>query len=114
MPFIIGIISVTLINNYKMKKSDNLSTLSIMYDGRKDNGQLAAEVLNACKIKWEVPNDRISANVENGWVTLEGELEWAYQGIAAVNAVQSVKGVKGVYNHMHIKPPQQEIAEIRM
>jgi len=97
-----------------MKKSDNLSTLSIMHDGRKGNSQLAAEVLNACKFKWEVPDDRISANVENGWVTLEGELEWAYQSVAAVNAVQSVEGVKGVYNHMHVKPLQQDLAEIRM
>ena len=42
--------------------------------------------------------------VKNGWVTLEGEVEWNYQREAAERAVRRVRGVKGVSNKIELKP----------
>ena len=49
--------------------------------------------------------------VRNGWITLEGDVEWAYQRSAAESAVRRVQGVKGVTNTVQIKPrvPANEI-----
>jgi osmotically-inducible protein OsmY len=48
--------------------------------------------------------DRIKVVVNNGWVTLEGELEWNYQKERAEEAVRHIKGVKGVMNMIMLKP----------
>jgi osmotically-inducible protein OsmY len=42
--------------------------------------------------------------VENGWISLEGEVEWQYQRQAAATAVRRIQGVKGVSNTILLKP----------
>jgi len=69
---------------------------------KKNDTEIATEVLNAWQWKWEVPNDKIKVKVQSGWVTLEGEVEWNYQKEAAKNAVANLTGVKGVSNHITI------------
>jgi osmotically-inducible protein OsmY len=71
--------------------------------GRRDDNEIANEVLNALKLNWEVPNDNVKVKVEDGWVTLEGELQWNYQKEAAKKSVRSLFGVKGVLNYIKIK-----------
>lgn len=51
-----------------------------------------------------VPIGEITATVRNGWITLEGEVEWWYQKNAAGNVVNYLSGVKGVSNMISIKP----------
>lgn len=51
-----------------------------------------------------VPADRIHLRVENGWITLEGDVDWGYQKSAAESAVSHLKGVRGVTNLVAIKP----------
>jgi osmotically-inducible protein OsmY len=51
-----------------------------------------------------VPKDAVKVTVNNGWVTLEGQLEWDYQRRAAYQAVRDLIGVKGVSNLTSIKP----------
>ena len=61
-----------------------------------NDNEIAKEVVNAFKWSWEVPEDTVKVNVEHGWVTLEGELQWNYQKDAAKKAVKNLAGVKGV------------------
>jgi osmotically-inducible protein OsmY len=42
--------------------------------------------------------------MNNGWLTLEGNVEWNYQKERAEEAVRHVRGVKGVTNLIGIKP----------
>jgi osmotically-inducible protein OsmY len=42
--------------------------------------------------------------VKDGWITLEGEVEWNYQREAAEKAVSRLRGVKGVSNLIRLKP----------
>jgi len=65
---------------------------------------IAHAVVNALKWDIEVPDDRITAEVENGWVTLRGEVDWNYQKTAAERAVRYLTGVKGVSNLITVKP----------
>jgi osmotically-inducible protein OsmY len=42
--------------------------------------------------------------VENGWITLSGEVEWDYQRKAAERSVRDLFGVVGVTNLVKVKP----------
>lgn len=57
-------------------------------------------------VRWDVdvPKDKVKVKVENGWITLEGNVEWKYQRDAAERAVQHLMGVKGVVNLLTIQP----------
>jgi len=79
--------------------------------GKKNDNEIAKEVLNAYKFNWEVPEDRVKVKVENGWVTLEGQLEWNYQKEAAKKAVNTLDGVIGVTNNITIKSETHDDVE---
>ena len=70
--------------------------------GRTPDTEVAAAVLHALKWNWEIPNDKIKIKVENGWVTLEGELEWNFQREAAKTVTSKLMNVKGVTNNLTI------------
>lgn len=69
---------------------------------KKDDNEIATEVVNALKWNWRIPNDKVKVKVEKGWVTLEGELERNYQKEAAKNAVKNLLGITGVVNNIKI------------
>lgn len=80
---------------------------------KKDDNDIAREVLNAFRWNTSVPNDKLQVKVENGWVTLEGELAWNSQKEAAKNAIKNLLGVIGVSNDIEIKSESQDIVEKR-
>jgi osmotically-inducible protein OsmY len=51
-----------------------------------------------------VPEGRIRIRVGNGWLTLEGEVDWPYQRTAAHDAVCNLKGVRGLTDRIVVKP----------
>lgn len=69
---------------------------------RKNDNEIAAAVVIALKWNWQVPDDKITIKVENGMVTLQGELHWYYQKKAATDAVKNLLGVTGVLNEIDI------------
>jgi osmotically-inducible protein OsmY len=46
----------------------------------------------------------IKLTIKDGWLTLEGEVEWNYQRDRAEEAVQAARGVVGVSNNLKVKP----------
>jgi osmotically-inducible protein OsmY len=59
--------------------------------------------------------DRIKVVVTDGWVRLEGQVEWNYQRDVAESAVAWIKGLKGISNVITVvprtKPSEQEIKQ---
>ena len=51
-----------------------------------------------------LPGNALKVRVENGHVTLTGELDWQYQREAAERAVQKLYGVRSVINQITLKP----------
>ena len=80
---------------------------------KKDDNEIAVEIVNALKWNWRIPNDKVKVRVENGWVTLEGELQWNYQKEAARDAVRDLLGVTGVSNNITIKSESRDLVETR-
>ena len=71
---------------------------------RKNDTEIAAAVLNALKWHAAIPDDRIQVKVEDGFVKLEGEVEWAFERCSATNAVKYQTGVRSVSNLITVKP----------
>ena len=65
-------------------------------------------------IKWSttIPSGTVKLTVRDGWITLEGQVEWWHQKNAAEQAVRYLAGVKGVTNQVTIahKPASTEVA----
>jgi len=78
---------------------------------KKDDNEIANEIINAFKWSIKVPSDKVKIKVEKGWVTLEGELTWNYQKEAAKDIVKNLLGVTGVLNNITIKSETKEQIE---
>ncbi|AEV99592.1 ornithine aminotransferase [Niastella koreensis] len=71
---------------------------------RKTDSELAEAVLHALKWNTLAPDDKIMVKVEDGIVSLEGELDWDYQRIAACKSIDNLAGIKAVHNFITLKP----------
>ena len=69
---------------------------------RTDN-EIANEIINAFKWNCDVPDEHIQIQVENGWVTLDGEVEWNSERESTNKSVINLAGVKGITNNITIK-----------
>lgn len=49
-----------------------------------------------------IKSDVTEVEAEDGWVTLRGELEWAFQSASAEQAVRPLVGVRGITNEIRI------------
>lgn len=65
--------------------------------------EIAEVALKNLKWNTNVSEDNIILKVENGWITLEGEVLWNYQKEAAKKAVKGLIGVKGVNNFIKVE-----------
>ena len=66
--------------------------------------EVAENIVNTLKWHTTIPDDLIKVKVTDGWVYLEGEVDWNFQKEAVFNAIRFLKGVKGVSNHITIRP----------
>ena len=71
---------------------------------QRNDTDIAQAAVNALKWNISVPQDRVKIKVQDGWITLTGEVDWWYQRRAAENAVHHLTGVKGISNLITIKP----------
>lgn len=78
---------------------------------RKSDTEIADEVLQSLKSKWSVPDDKLTVKVEDGFVTLGGELHWNYQREEAINSVKNLVSVKSLINNIKIKSELHEVIE---
>jgi osmotically-inducible protein OsmY len=56
-------------------------------------------------LHWTVglPDDSVKVQVEKGWITLRGTVDWAYQSHVAARAVSHMRGVRGVINRIEVR-----------
>jgi len=71
---------------------------------RRTDGDIAAAAANQINWSTTIPTGTVEVTVREGWITLEGEVEWWYQKDAAEDAVRYLAGVKGLTNLITIKP----------
>jgi osmotically-inducible protein OsmY len=72
-------------------------------DARPDS-EIARDAVSALKSELPYSSEKIKVIVHNGWITLEGAVEWNYARERAQSAVKRVRGVLGVTNSIVLKP----------
>jgi osmotically-inducible protein OsmY len=92
-----------------MAVANDLEVRLASADSRPDP-EIARDLVAQLKFELPYSHESIKSVVKNGWVTLEGDLEWNYQRTRAENTALRVKGVLGVSNHIklapHVKPTE--------
>jgi osmotically-inducible protein OsmY len=88
--------------------ADELEVRLPDYNKRTDE-DLARSVANAIAWNAKIPKDCVKAVVQDGWVTLEGEVNWQYERHAAEEAVHHLRGVLGISNEIVVKPLVQMV-----
>ena len=78
-------------------------TVKVPNTHERSDTDLAHQVANTLAWDTEVANQPIKAKIENGWVTLEGQVDWPFQRNAPERAVRYLFGVKGVSNLLTVK-----------
>lgn len=68
------------------------------------DSDIARAAVNALEWNTSVPHDRITVTVREGWLTLEGSVDWPYQKAAAEDTVRHLMGVKGITNLLTVQP----------
>jgi osmotically-inducible protein OsmY len=68
-----------------------------------DIAKAAADALAA---NISIPLGEIDVTVQNGKVTLRGEVDWSYQRTSAADCVRYLRGVRDVINLIHVKQPK--------
>ena len=72
--------------------------------GERTDPEIARDVVHAMAIDISVPRDRIKVGIQNGWVTLEGVVNWHFQRASAERCARNADGVRGVLNKIQLKP----------
>lgn len=78
-----------------------------------DDSEIAHNITQALKWNLEVPKEKVRVKVENGWITLEGELQWKYQSDCVISSIKNLLGVTGISNKIKIKPSTEEVIELQ-
>jgi len=119
-----GVITLTGIVNSYTKKSEaenaakNVAGVKAVVEkievqfgsnGKKSDNKIANEVLNT--LNYKASNKRIKIKVEDGWVTLEGELQWNYQKENVKKSINNLIGVKGVSDNIVINSETHDMIE---
>lgn len=85
--------------------------VELPYDTQRSDEDIAAAALD--RMGWDVtiPTDAIKVQIEHGWVTLSGQVDWFYQKDNAVKELRHLHGVTGVTDQITIKP-RVDVADI--
>ena len=78
-------------------------TVAILSDHMHSDTDIAAALQNAFEWNVYIPKT-VTARVESGSVTLEGQVIWNYQRVVAERAARCLTGVVAVHNSIMLKP----------
>lgn len=79
-------------------------TVRLSQLGKRSDSDIAQSAKNILSWTNSLPEDTVKVLVEDGWITLSGDVEWQYQREDAANAVRFMPGVTGLSNQIGIKP----------
>lgn len=69
---------------------------------QKSDSDIAEAVLFALQQHTSVPHENVKVKVEDGIVTLEGQVDWNYQRKLAEQAIEGLAGIRAIVNNIAI------------
>ena len=88
-------------------------TVKIQNEHKRSDTDIAEAIQSA--LKWDVlvPKE-VTAKVNNGMVTLEGQVPWHFQRESAERALRNLPGVISIFNSITIKiKPETSVAQVK-
>lgn len=70
---------------------------------RQRDTDIARNAANAMDWNVSIPHNRVKVLVHDGFITLDGTVDFYYQKAAAENGVKYLTGVRGVNNHLTVE-----------
>src|ERR1700733_7486015 len=78
--------------------------VKLPFERIRGDDDIAAAAIERLAWNTSVPADAITVRVEQGWLTLTGQVLWYYQKQAAEQAIARLHGVCGISNQLIAKP----------
>src|SRR4029077_4421878 len=79
---------------------DNQLKVSLTGADRRDDDEIRGAALQGLIWDVEVPSDYVDVKIDDGWVTLTGNVSYQFESDAAYDDVASLYGVVGVTNEI--------------
>ena len=70
----------------------------------RSDSEIATAIAHVLENNVQVPEGKVHARVQSGWVTLDGEVDYDYQRREVERMVRQVRGVTGVIDTITVKP----------
>jgi osmotically-inducible protein OsmY len=86
--------------------------VKLPFTSQKSDTDIAHSAVSALKWNSEVPSEQIKVKVENGWLTLTGDVDWQFQKMAAEEAVRYLTGMKGMINGICVSQKKVSAYEV--
>ncbi|MDO8653953.1 MAG: BON domain-containing protein [Undibacterium sp.] len=71
---------------------------------KRPDPEIARDAVTALQFQLPVAYGNVKVVVRDGWIILEGEMEWQHQKEKAENSIRHLNGVIGVTNNVTVKP----------
>jgi osmotically-inducible protein OsmY len=78
--------------------------IEVKPSSKQTDPEIARDAVQELECHVSLPSDKIKVTVKNGWVTLEGTVDWQYQKTLAESAVKKLRGVTSIFNKIEVKP----------
>jgi osmotically-inducible protein OsmY len=89
---------------YGVKALANDLVVHVVSGYQRTDTEIAQAAVHALTWHTTVPDDHVTVTVKDGWITLAGTVDWAFQRDAAARAVRDLTGVKGVSSDIRVQP----------
>ncbi len=84
---------------------DNQLKVNLIGANRRDDDEIRGAALQRLIWDVDVPSDLVDVKVDDGWVTLKGDVSYQFESDAAYDDVASLYGVLGVTNEIVVSNP---------
>ena len=84
---------------------DNQLNVSLTGADRRDDDEIRGIALQILMWDVDVPSDAVDVKVDDGWVTLTGNVSYQFESNAAYEDVAGLFGVVGVTNEIRVTNP---------
>ena len=84
---------------------DDQLKVRLLDEPARGDADVRAAALQTLMWDTEVPADLVDVKVDDGWVTLKGQVSFQYESDAAYEDVTRLRGVTGITNEIRVVTP---------
>jgi osmotically-inducible protein OsmY len=78
-------------------------------DSPRDDADVAKAIAHVLEWNVQIPNGRVQARVQDGWVSLDGQVDYDFQRREIERMVRHVRGVVGITDNLSLMPPVSQV-----